>query len=178
MPDSTSPIHTVQVVDSLYQEWYDDKYIIGYRLEDFSPDILKKWTAVAVDEIKSWSRERPYLALHDLSYRGVVMKLTAMRNSLLNLAVTEDGLDQVEKVITPESGFKAYVALIVSVQFSGYLASTFATLEAHRHYRQNVEYRVFSERVAALTWLRDKIEPQQTDASSSTTSIEDTPVEE
>ncbi len=153
MSDLTGPNQTEQIIEGLYQEWYADGRLVAYRLEHANKEIITAWSELVVKNLKTWDSAKPYLALHDLSYPGVVMKFSMIQKNLLNLAVTDQAQQQIDDIVSPYADFRAQVAILVSIQLSGYLASTFAEFEALRQRSKNISYRVFTERDSALKWL-------------------------
>lgn len=153
MVTSTTPEQSEAITDGLYKEQYAQGQIIAYRITEVSPDILQSWADLVVETLQNRDTTRPYIALHDFSTRGVIMKFTMLQKNLLNLAITDDGMQRVAPLIDQGTGFKGRVALLVSIQFSGYMASTLAALEAHQQRNTHIDYQVFTERESALRWL-------------------------
>lgn len=150
-----TPQRIDQIKQGVYQEWYEDGRIVVYRIEHIDRDIVASWSDLAIETIRAWDKASPYLAIHDLSYPGVVMRLSMLEKSIMNLAVTEEGQKKIEDIIVPtdETAFQARVAIVVSIQFSGYLARTFAELEAISKRSNHIKYQVFTDRAGALNWL-------------------------
>jgi len=148
-------VQTTRIIDGISQEIADNGSIRVYRLEQGKSDVINAWAEHVNQLLQGWDKSQPYLALHDLSYRGVVIQFTTRQKNLLNIAVTDKNLPNVAPVIDQATGFTARVAILVSVQFSGHIAGVFAELYARRHRDSHIEYQVFTERQAALNWLEE-----------------------
>jgi hypothetical protein len=116
---------------------------------------LQKWSAVACDVLRDWPAGRPYLALYDLSARGVVINyLDLVKTRMFSLGITEAGEKRVLAEVASRENFGARVALYASLTQSGFIGRLFAQVDAQRIRFDNfVGYNVFYEREAALNWL-------------------------
>jgi hypothetical protein len=155
MSPTLEPQRVSTIDDALELEWYAGDAIVAYVLYSMSPEILQKWSAVALDILYDWPAGKPYLALYDLSARGVVINyLDLVKTKIFRLGITEAGEEHVLANIASRENFAARVALYASSTQSGFMGRLFAQVDAQRiRFDKFVEYNVFHERVAALNWL-------------------------
>jgi hypothetical protein len=155
MSPTLEPERVSTIDDALELEWYAGDTIIAYVLYSMSPQILQKWSAVALDVLRDWPVGKPYLALYDLSARGVVINyLDLVKTRMFSLGITEAGEKRVLADVASRENFGARVVLHASLTQSGFIGRLFAQVDAQRIRFDNfVEYNVFYEREAALNWL-------------------------
>lgn len=144
------------VNDALELEWYAGDTIVAYVLSGMSPEILQTWSDTALDVLAHWPIGKPYLALYDLSQRGVVMDyLSLVQKKMFSLGVTEAGEERALASIAARENFSARVAMYTSIRYTGNIGRLFARIDALRElYNQCVHYDVFYKREAALDWLK------------------------
>jgi hypothetical protein len=143
------------VADALELEWYAGDTIVAYVLSSMSPEILQIWSDTALDVLAHWPVGKPYLALYDLSHRGVVMDyLGLVQKKMFSLGVTEAGEERALASIAERDDFSARIAMYTSIRHTGHIGRLFARIDALRElYNQFVQYDVFYRREAALDWL-------------------------
>ena len=69
-----------------------------------SSEILQIWSDVALDVLKNWPPEKPYLALYDLSQGGAIGYLNLVQKRMLNLGITKAGEEQALDIIAQREG--------------------------------------------------------------------------
>jgi hypothetical protein len=131
-----------------------DRKIVSYVVYEMTPLSLATWTSAALGIIENWPAQRPYLALHDLSYKAVIMNyLMLVENNILNIAGQPSAYSQVERIIGTKSEFHAQVAVNILTTFSGNLGRVFAEIVMRGERSPKIEYEVFHSRPKALRWL-------------------------
>lgn len=136
----------------VYLDWYSSPRIVGYRLTEMNAGVEKAWASLVAKTLTDWDLETPYLALHDLSARHVVLPYMRSSSTLLTVAVTTAPSEAVRQIIT-DSRFRARVAILVNNEVSGYLVNTLSQLELMKKSRQSVMYAIYEDITTALGWL-------------------------
>ncbi len=155
MSPTWEPERVRAIDDALKLEWYAGDTIVAYVLYSMSPQILQNWSAVALDALNNWPVGKPYLALYDLTARGVVTNyLSLVKIKMFRLGITKDGEEQVLADVASCKSLTARVALYASSTQSGLVGRLFAQVDAQRiRFDRFVEYDVFYQREDALNWL-------------------------
>jgi hypothetical protein len=161
MSQNWRPERVSRIGQELELEWYAGGSIVVYVLLDMLPEVLQTWSQVALDVLNDWPAGKPYLALYDLSHRGVVINyLNLVQRKMFSLGITQEGEEHALASIAQREDFSARVALYTSMRHSGHVGRLFATIDA-RKTRPDlaVQYDAFYEREAAFEWL-DKMQSQ------------------
>lgn len=145
----------------IHRAWYAAHRIVAYEVLDISPDIVTEWANLAVETIRTWTPGQPYLALHDISRRGVSMKYGSLHVNAVNPAITDAGKTRVFLTPAEEAAFEGRIALLMSLQFSGFFTRVLATKEIQQRFTGNVQHRVFTQKIPALRWLAEGIDTEQ-----------------
>ncbi len=163
MSQTWKPERVSTIDDALKLEWYAGDTIVAYVFDSMSPQILQNWSTVALNVLDNWPVGKPYLALYDLSARGVVINyLSLVKIRMFRLGITEAGEEQVLANVASRENFTARVALYASSTQSGFVGRLFAQVDAQRiRFDRFVEYNVFYQRETALNWLT-KTDPTPT----------------
>lgn len=138
---------------SIERSWYASGRIVAYKMLDISVAIAQEWAELVVQTIHEWNPHQPYLALHDVAYRGVAMKYAGLGLNMVNPAITNEGRARLAPVLECESGVGGRIALLMSLHFSGYVTRVLAAKEMQKRHAGNMQYRVYTEQTAALAWL-------------------------
>ena len=147
---------TDEVSDDIMIEWLFDRRIVAYNIRTLTRASLQQWSEMVYECIEGWPDDQPYLALHDLSFRGVIMPyVTVFGKKALNIAVYPDAEERITALCRSKPNFRAKVALVISDQLSGHIGNIFAQNEMLATPKINVKYNVFTSREAALEWLQD-----------------------
>lgn len=150
------PQFVEEVTDGLTLQWFYDKRLVVYRLTSVSGDVLNIWADTALRIIENTPPGQPYLAVHELSHRGIGLGYSVkVQYNLLNLGVTAAGRERVELFLNQHPEFDAAVALVFSPTFSGNLGQTFARYNLLS--QLNLEYKIYFTLEQAMTWLTEKL---------------------
>lgn len=156
LPDSVDEISTY-----IRRSWYAEGRIVSYEIFDISRAIVNEWSNLTIETIRSWPPGQPYLALHDISHRGVAMKYSGLHLNIINPAITDEGKERLFKLLKEDVHFRGYIAPLVSIHFSGYFTRVLTAKELQRQSAPHMQYKIFTEREAALRWLEGVINPKK-----------------
>ena len=142
------------VMNGLDLYWYSDRRIVKYVISAVNATLLDTWSQAVIDILKEWPDGQPYLALHDLSDRGVSMSYAAqVKFNMLNLAIRTNAIDKVKQILDKKQEFNARVALLFNSYHSGYVGQFMA--RQGRNPLLNVDYDMFYEEAGAFQWLSE-----------------------
>lgn len=152
-PPSLEPETTEQIEPGLTCEWYLEKKIVVYRLTMVSQALVDRWAALTSQVLTDWNKERPYLALHDLSHPGVSLQFAMLVNfDTVNIGITPSGRINAEDILDTNPNFYGYVAVNFNLSVSGQVNKVLANQRTRHPF---VKYRTFYNRDNALAWLQD-----------------------
>jgi hypothetical protein len=156
MSEKTSqPEHIVTFGRTFQVTWSDDGSIVAYVACQLSADALQIWADAALNTIKCWPDGKPYLALYDLSDNNAFLNNTLLTpEGLFSLGLTVDGESRAQGVVAQRQNFTARIAVFVSPDDVDIVTNALTAQENH-NLSQDINYKVFSERNAALTWLHE-----------------------
>jgi hypothetical protein len=144
---------TENAIAGLKIEALEAAQIISYTLTSAQTTTISAWSEIAVNRLKEWPKDRPYLALHDLSHPGVgLLYLTAVEFDPFNVGITPTGRQAAHELMAAHAGWPVVLALVVSTSLSGRLtrlrmADIISDLP-------KITSRTFFKRAAALEWLQ------------------------
>ena len=130
---------------------YDDRVIV-YTILSVNLTAINRWSSSAIQTLEDWPKNRPYLALHDISRPGIgLLYVTAVQNDIFNIGVVPEARKRIqEDLLKPNPDWKVALALVVSPSLSSRLAQLLfhdATDETPIHRK------AYFDRSSALTWL-------------------------
>lgn len=139
-------------IPGLKVESLENEAVVAYTLSSAQTSTISAWSNLAVSKLADWPKDRPYLALHDLSHPGVgLLYLTAVEFDPFNVGVTQMGRQKAHEIMAAHTGWPVVLALVVSTSLSGRLtrlrmADIISDLP-------KITSRTFFKRTAALEWL-------------------------
>lgn len=139
-------------IPGLKVESLENATVVAYTLSSAQTSTISAWSNLAVSKLSEWPKDRPYLALHDLSHPGVgLLYLTAVEFDPFNVGVTQMGRQKAHEIMAAHAGWPVVLALVVSTSLSGRLtrlrmADIISDLP-------KITSRTFFKRTAALEWL-------------------------
>jgi hypothetical protein len=140
------------VISGLNVEDLEGGAIVAYTLSSAQTRTISAWSELAVSKLKQWPKDRPYLALHDLSNPGVgLLYMTAVEFDPFNVGVTSSGHHAVRELLEANTGWPIVLALVVSTSLSGRL--TRLRITDNPHDKSVITSRAFFKRSAAVEWL-------------------------
>lgn len=84
----------------LERPFLDDDSITVYAVTAIGSGTLFPWRDCILESLREWDKTCPYLALHDLSAKGVsVGFLTLSGREIFNIGITSLGQHQVEQIL-------------------------------------------------------------------------------
>jgi hypothetical protein len=133
-----------------------DRYLGGevlcYKLTAVSDDIVNKWAELIQTTLKDWPKDKPYLAIHDLSQAGVSLQFAALVNfDMLNLGITIGGRVLAEELFNQHPQWQGRIAANFNLSLSGQTNRTLMGFLNQEHPR--IRYKSFYNRTKCLRWL-------------------------
>jgi len=158
MTDLTQGPHsTEKIASGVMVDWFADRRIVAYTLGVADEGIMEILTKKVNEVLKTWPKDRAYLALHDLSAPGIaVFYMVAAHYHILNLGIKPENRDYAESIIRSHEQ-PARVAIVLSMSLSGKVTQHSADLTAGEE-ASIVDYKTFFKREAALEWLAEVFE--------------------
>lgn len=148
-------------IPGLSVESLHDDAIVAYTLQSAQMATISAWSDLAVNKIKGWPKNRPYLALHDLSNPGVgLLYLTAVEFDPFNVGVTPGGRNALRDLLAANPDWPVVLALVVSTSLSGRLTRLRITDVIED--LPKITSRTFFKRSAAIEWLLRQSKPEDT----------------
>lgn len=143
----------MQTVSDITHEWLHHNQIISYTLKSARMSSIAKWSDLSLEVLRDWPKDRPYLALHDISQSGIgVLYLAAVNYDVFNIGVVPKAREQVESIVKAHSSWNLALAVVVSPSLSGQMAK----LQFAPQYSGSVDIqaKAFFYHSAALKWLQ------------------------
>ncbi len=154
--DSDLPEKTETAFDGLEVSWYNNSTIVLYRLQAVSYEVLDNWASYVLTVLEAWPKDKPYLAVHDLSQSGVSLQYAALVNfDMMNVGVTVNGRAPAEKVFDQHEAFIARVAINFNLSLSGQTNRALMNPLSEMH--PSVRYRTFYNLPKSFKWLRGEL---------------------
>jgi hypothetical protein len=151
MPDKTETPFA-----GLSLDWYSGNDVVCYKLTAVSDDIVNKYADLVQSILKDWPKEKPYLAIHDLSQAGVSLQFAALVNfDMMNLGITMGGRLLAEERFNKHPAWMGRIAMNFNLTLSGQTNRTLMSYLNQEHPR--IKYKSFYNRGKCLTWLTEGI---------------------
>ncbi|MCL4249015.1 MAG: hypothetical protein KJ065_12790 [Anaerolineae bacterium] len=136
------------------RDWAFDGRIVIYELTAATVATITEWSELAVNTLRDWPKDRPYLALHDISHPGVgLLYMIAAQDSVLNIGVSPGAEKLIQEITNANPDWKLALALVVSNSLSGSVAKLKMFQKISPEDR--VQSKIFFSRSSALGWLKD-----------------------
>ncbi len=148
-------METTRIYPGIERSVLDNGAIVSYSITQIGPSSLIPWRESILKSLKSWPDELPYLALHDLSSKGVSVSFLCLSGrEIFNIGITQMGQVQIEKLLAERPKLNVRLALVVSSEHSGQI--TARTGMSHlRSSHPQIETELFFEPDEALNWLHE-----------------------
>lgn len=138
--------------DALQIQWFCDDQIIVYAVHSLTPDLPQQWADLTVRVVENWSKERPYLAVHDLTRPSISLPFAIkVKFDLLNLGITPAGYEKIAPLLAANPAFRAYIAVVLNQSTSGYMGQIYAAYQDQG--ASPITYRLFYDYQTAFEWL-------------------------
>jgi hypothetical protein len=126
--------------------------VLCFKLTAISEDIVNKWAELIQTILKDWPKDKPYLAIHDLSQAGVSLQFAALVNfDMLNLGITIGGRVLAEEQFNKYPDWRGKIAVNFNLSLSGQTNRTLMGFLNQEHPR--IRYKSFYNRTKCLHWL-------------------------
>lgn len=146
------PDKTESPLAGLTLDHYLNGEVIVYKLTAVSEDIINKWAELIQTILKDWPKDKPYLAIHDLSQAGVSLQFAALVNfDMLNLGITMGGRLLAEGLFNQHPKWHGRIAVNFNLSLSGQTNRTLMGFLNQEHPR--IQYKSFYNRTKCLRWL-------------------------
>ena len=77
-----------EIASGITREWLFDGRVIVYTVSSVNLAAINRWSISAVQTLEAWPKDRPYLALHDISKPGIgLLYVAAVENDIFNIGV-------------------------------------------------------------------------------------------
>lgn len=150
------PEETDNPIAGLIREWYADRSMVTYKLTAVSETIVDGWMQLVVDTLNEWDKDKPYLAIHDLSQAGVSLQYAAMVNfDMMNIGITMGGRFTLEELFDAHPNWQARVAVNFNLSLSGQTNRTLMNFLNCEH--PSIRYKTFYSRTKCFKWLTGDI---------------------
>lgn len=150
------------IAPGLHRDWLYDQRLVVYSLTQVNAMTIRMWSDEALKTIEAWSKQRPYLALHDLSEPGMSsLYLLSSHAFLFNPVITAQASTQLRaKILAAHPDFHLYLAVLLAKEdmkvFSPNSTKPFTSREPA------MITALFFDRAEAIQWLADMgIPPHQ-----------------
>jgi hypothetical protein len=149
MPQTNQGIHT---------EFLAEGKIIAYTLSSAKLATLTAWSEVALRQLQDWPADRPYLALHDLSYPGAgLVYLAAVEYDVFNIGVTPGRRREVDALLDQYPNRVMALAIVISASLTGGIMQL--KLLRPDPQNQRIRTKAFFDRATAVEWLTKLTQP-------------------
>lgn len=146
-----------EVFAGLELEWLFQRQVVVYRLTAVTTETVNRWVDLVEKTILAWPEDKPYLAIHDVSERGVSLQYAVLVSyAYMNIGVTPAGLKRISTIFEQDPNRYARVAIIFNSSLSGRIGKTLTHGESSADPR--IEYSAFYNQEMALKWLSSSID--------------------
>lgn len=153
-----------EIFPGLTREWLFDNRVVSYTLYSPQKAALLAWSESAIYTLETWSHEKPYLAVHDISQSGVgLFYCAANKNDIFNIGVIPEARKKVNEILESDPEWQVSLALVVSGSLSGQL-SKLLLKENSENRRLHTKAFFFSD--SAQNWLANTALPPIVTTSS------------
>jgi hypothetical protein len=141
-----------KIAHGITREWLFERRIVAYSISLMNITTIRIWANEVLASIESWSKARPYLALHDLSQPEIGLSYIMLaRAYLLNPIITPQGSIQLRKIMATYPDFRVYLAVVLSKDYIDLFSP--ARMKGLTSDDPRLTTTLFFERPAALEWL-------------------------
>ncbi|MBK8023718.1 MAG: hypothetical protein IPK19_20345 [Chloroflexi bacterium] len=130
---------------------YDGR-VIAYTVSSVSKASITQWSNIALQTLQEWPKDRPYLALHDISKPGIgLLYAASVENDIFNIGIVPAARTRIqEELLLPNPGWTLALALVVSPSLSGRFARL---LFQDASQETSIYQKAYFDRSSALAWL-------------------------
>lgn len=144
-----------EVVSGVAQHWHQENQIVTYKLSSVSPTTLQEWSDVIIASLDTWSKDKPYLAIHDISQSGLgLLFASAVQNEIFNVGILPPAQPAIDALCKANPDWQIRLAVIVSSSLSGRLARV---LFQKSKPESQIQFKAFFYEEPALKWLNESI---------------------
>lgn len=133
------------------REWVAEERVIVYTLQSPQMATLAAWSEAALATFEAWPKDKPYLAVHNISQPGIgLLYCAAVDNDIFNIGVLPQARKRISATLAAHPGWPVALGVVVSGSLTGHLAKIL--------YRQNpqevhFQTKAFLYRDMAVNWV-------------------------
>lgn len=147
--------NTIEIADGVQQSWHNNQQIVSYKLTSVTTTSLADWSDYVVNSLETWSKDKPYLAVHDISQSGLgLLYSTAVENEIFNLGILPRAKGKINHILESNPDWQLRLALVVSASLSGRLARV---LFQKNDPENQIQFKAFFYTDPAIEWLANSI---------------------
>jgi len=137
--------------DAFSRQWLAEGRVVYYKVSSPSPSVIRQWAATAIETLRQWPSEQPYLAIHDLSAPGASLTFSRQLDYNIGMVgITEEGESEVQTLIAQRPNSSSRLAIVISQKYSGHIVQV---LSMRRLMASPHEVKVMFGVQVALDWL-------------------------
>jgi hypothetical protein len=141
-------------------EWVGDGRVIVYTLHSPQMATLAAWSEAALATFEAWPKDKPYLAVHNISQSGLgLLYCAAVENDIFNIGVLPQAQKRVSNILAAHPGWPVALGVVVSGSLTGHLAKIIYRQHAQEAHFQT---KAFLYRDMAVNWVSNCFQPQPT----------------
>lgn len=143
-----------EICFGIRRKWLLEKRIVVYSLRLLNTTTIRIWANEALSTIHAWDKERPYLALHDLSKPGIGLSYILLAQAyLMNPAITTQGSLQLRELMEAHPDFRVCLAVVLAPNYRQLISEH--SMKKFINSESGVTASLFFNRVEALHWLTE-----------------------
>ncbi|MEO8391848.1 MAG: hypothetical protein ABI700_02545 [Chloroflexota bacterium] len=140
-----------EIFPGLTREWIYNERVVSYTLFSPQKSALLAWSESVLNTLEIWPREKPYLAIHDISQSGIgLFYCAAVKNDIFNIGVIPEAHKRVNEILVNAAEWQMSLALVVSGSLSGQLSKLL--FNGHSE-KQHFHSKAFFFSDMAQSWL-------------------------
>lgn len=140
------------------REWVLDNQVIVYTLHSPQMATLAAWSEEALATLNAWPKDKPYLAVHNISQAGLgLLYCSAVEQDIFNIGVLPQARKQVNAILAANPDWQVALGLVVSGSVTGHLAKILYRQLTHE---TQIQSKAFLYSDLALNWLTSCFRPQ------------------
>ena len=149
-----------EIAFGIRRKWLLDKRIVVYSLSLLTVTTIRIWANEALSTLEGWSKQRPYLALHDLSKPGIGLSYILLAQAyLMNPAITTQGSLQLRKLMEAHPDFRVCLAVVLAPNYAQLISSH--SMKKFTSGEERITPSLFFNRSKALHWLTEVGIPEE-----------------
>lgn len=143
--------NAIEIISGVQQNWHNNNQIVEYKLTAVTSTSLNDWSDYVVASLETWSKDKPYLVIHDISQSGLgLLFSSAVGNDIFNVGILPSAHEKIQSIAKANPDWQLRLGLVVSASLSGRLARV---LFQKNNPQNQIQFKAFFYRDPALEWL-------------------------